>query len=196
MPIRNGFASAMSAGPAKAMAARFDWASYRTFIDVGAAQGMVPVTLAREHPHLTGIGFDLPPVQPVFEAFVAQQGLADRVRFQAGDFFKDQLPKADVIVMGHTLHDWDLAATKTLLKKSLDALPDGGAVIVYDAVIDDDRRENAFGLLMSLNMLIETTGGFDYTGAGCLAWMREAGFAETRVEHLLGPDSMVIGLKR
>jgi hypothetical protein len=127
---------------------------------------------------------------------VAQQGLTDRVRFQAGDFFKDKLPKADVIVMGHILHDWDLAAKKMLLKKSFDALPDGGAVIVYDAVIDDDRRENAFGLLMSLNMLIETTGGFDYTGAECQAWMREAGFTETRVEHLAGPDSMVIGLKR
>jgi precorrin-6B methylase 2 len=194
-----GFATAMSAvsaGPARLIAAKFDWAKYKTFMDVGAAQGMVPVTLAREHPHLTGIGFDLPQVQPVFEAFVAQQGLTDRVRFQAGDFFKDKLPKADVIVMGHILHDWDLAEKKMLLKKSFDALPDGGAVIVYDAVIDDDRRENAFGLLMSLNMLIETTGGFDYTGAECQAWMREAGFTETRVEHLAGPDSMVIGLKR
>jgi hypothetical protein len=193
-----GFATAMSAisaGPAKTMAARFDWAKYKTFMDLGAAQGMVPVTLAREHPHLTGIGFDLPQVQPVFEAFVAQQGLADRVRFQAGDFFKDELPRADVIVLGHILHDWNLAEKKTLLKKSFDALPDGGAVIVYDAVIDDDRRENAFGLLMSLNMLIETSGGFDYTGAECQAWMRDAGFAETRVEHLAGPDSMVIGLK-
>jgi hypothetical protein len=194
-----GFATAMSAvsaGPARLIAEKFDWGSYQTFMDLGAAQGMVPVTLAREHAHLTGIGFDLPQVQPVFEAFVAQQGLADRVRFQAGDFFKDELPKADVIVMGHILHDWDLAAKKMLLKKSFDALPAGGAVIVYDAVIDDDRRENAFGLLMSLNMLIETTGGFDYTGAECQTWMREAGFAETRVEPLAGPDSMVIGMKR
>ena len=194
-----GFASAMSAisaGSAKAMAAGFDWAKYKSFMDLGAAQGMVPVTLAREHPHLTGIGFDLPQVQPIFEAFVAQQGVADRVRFQAGDFFKDALPKADVIVMGHILHDWNLAEKKTLLKRSFDALPDGGALVVYDAVIDDDRRENAFGLLMSLNMLIETSGGFDYTGVECQAWMREAGFAETRVEQLAGPDSMVIGLKR
>ena len=194
-----GFAAAMSAvsaGPAKLIAAKFDWERYKTFADVGCAQGMVPVTLAREHAHLTGIGFDLPQVQPVFEAFVAQQELAGRVQFQAGDFFNDELPKADVIVMGHILHDWDLAAKKMLLKKAFDALPAGGAIIVYDAVIDDDRRENAFGLLMSLNMLIETTGGFDYTGAECQAWMREAGFAEIRVEHLAGPDSMVIGLKR
>jgi hypothetical protein len=127
--------------------------------------------------------------------FVARHGMAGKLRFQAGDFFKDALPKVDVIVMGHILHDWDLPGKKLLLKKAFDALPQGGAVIVYDAIIDDERRENAFGLLMSLNMLIETTGGFDYTGADCQSWMQEAGFRETRVEHLLGPNSMVIGLK-
>ena len=126
---------------------------------------------------------------------MAEQGLSDRVRFQAGNFFEDELPRADVIVMGHVLHDWDLAQKKLLLAKAFAALPKGGVVIVYDAIIDDDRRENAFGLLMSLNMLIETNGGFDYTGADCGAWMREAGFTETRIEHLVGPDSMVIGIK-
>jgi O-methyltransferase domain len=121
--------------------------------------------------------------------------LSDRVRFQAGNFFEDELPSADVIVMGHVLHDWDLARKKLLLAKAFAALPKGGAVIVYDAIIDDDRRKNAFGLLMSLNMLIETPGGFDYTGADCIAWMHEAGFTATRIEHLVGPDSMVIGIK-
>jgi hypothetical protein len=82
-----------------------------------------------------------------------------------------------------------------LLGKVFDALPKGGAVVVYDAIIDDDRRENASGLLVSLNMLLETPGGFDYTGEDCQAWMREAGFSKTRVEPLVGPDSMVIGFK-
>ena len=99
--------SGISAGAAHAIAAKFGWKDYKTFMDLGAAQGMVPVTLARAHPHLRGIGFDLPPVQPVFEEFVARQGVSDRVRFQAGNFFEDTLPKADVIVMGHILHDWD-----------------------------------------------------------------------------------------
>lgn len=196
--VLRGFLTAMSgisAGAAHAIAAKFRWDSYGSFMDIGAAQGMVPITLARAYPHLCGIGFDLPQVQPVFEEFVAEQGLSDRVRFQAGDFFKDELPRADVIVMGHVLHDWDLAQKKFLLAKAFAALPKGGAVIVYDAIIDDDRRENAFGLLMSLNMLIETTGGFDYTGTDCSAWMREAGFTETRIEHLVGPDSMVVGIK-
>jgi hypothetical protein len=187
--------SGVSVSAAQAIAARFNWGDYKTFVDVGAAQGMVPVTLARVHPHLSGVGFDLPEVQPVFEEFVAEQGLSDRVHFQPVNFFEHELPKADVIVMGHILHDWDLTQKKALLGKAFAALPKGGAVIVYEALIDDDRRKNAFGLLMSLNMLIETDGGFDYTGADCSAWMREAGFKTTRVEHLVGADSMVIGIK-
>jgi len=55
--------------------------------------------------------------------------------------------------------------------------------------------ENAFGLLFSLNMLIELTGGFDYTGADCCSWMRDVGFREAYSEHLAGPDSMVVGVK-
>ncbi|MEX2696809.1 methyltransferase [Rhizobium mongolense] len=194
----HGFLRAMSgisAGAAQAIAVKFDWSKYTTFADVGAAQGMVPVVVARAHPHLKAIGFDLPTVQPIFEEFVAQQGLSDRIRFQGGNFFDDPMPNVDVIVMGHILHDWDLAEKKLLLEKAFAALPKGGAVIAYDAVIDDERRENAFGLLMSLNMLIETPGGFDYTGVDCQAWMREAGFVSPRVVPLAGPDSMVIGFK-
>lgn len=109
--------------------------------------------------------------------------------------FKDPLPEADVIMMGHLLHDWNLDEKKLLLGKALDALPDGGALIVYEAIIDDDRSQNTFGLLMSLNMLVETTGGFDYTGADCQGWMQEIGFRESRVEHLAGPDTMIVGIK-
>ena len=97
--------------------------------------------------------------------------------------------------MGHILHDWDLDQKKMLIRKAYDALPAGGSFIAFDAVIDDDRSQNAFGLLMSLNMLIETPGGFDYTGADCQGWLKEAGFRETRVEYLVGPDSMVVGVK-
>jgi hypothetical protein len=126
---------------------------------------------------------------------VARFGLEDRLSFTAGDFFADPLPEADVLVMGRILHDWDLDEKRLLLRKAHDALPEGGALIVYEAIIDDERRDNAFGLLMSLNMLIETPGGFDFTGADCRAWMQEAGFRESYVEHLVGPTSMVVGIK-
>jgi hypothetical protein len=117
------------------------------------------------------------------------------VRFATLDFFKEPLPSADVVLMGHILHDWDLPTKRMLIAKAYDALPAGGSLVVFEALIDDAREKNAFGLLMSLNMLIETPGGFDYTGADCAGWMRDAGFRETRVEHLSGPDSMVVGVK-
>ncbi len=177
------------------MAHAFPWQDYRTVIDIGAAQGCLPVQLALAHPHLSGGGFDLPAVRSVFERYVRDHGLADRLRFFPGDFMRDELPRADVLVMGHILHDWDLPTKKALLAKAHRALPGGGALIVYDMIIDDDRRTNAAGLLMSLNMLIETKGGFDYTGAECMGWMREAGFRDTRVAPLAGPHSMVIGMK-
>jgi hypothetical protein len=185
----------LSLPTAKAIAEKFPWSDYKTFADVGAAQGAVPVELAVAHPHLKGIGYDLGVVKPIFEKYIQTRGVADRVRFESGDFFKDAMPKADALIMGHILHDWNLEQKKTLIAKAYDALPKKGAFIVYEALIDDDRRENAMGLLMSLNMLIETPGGFDYTGADCRGWMREAGFRETRVVHLVGPDSMVIGIK-
>ncbi len=190
-----GAMTGISLPTARAIAAAFPWDEYKSFADLGCAQGGLSVEIAAAHKHLRGVGFDLTPVGSVFSSYVAQKGLTARLRFQAGDFFKDALPMADVLVMGHILHDWGLADKKRLLKKAHAALPPGGALIVYDAMIDDARRENAFGLLMSLNMLIETKDGFDYTGADCMGWMREAGFRDVRVEPLQGPYSMAVGRK-
>jgi hypothetical protein len=177
------------------IAAKFSWDKYKTAADCGTAQGDLIVQVALKNPHITGIGFDLPEVAPIFEEYVEQNGLSSRLKFQPGSFFTDPFPNVDVIMMGHILHDWNLEEKKMLIRKAYEALPEGGAFIAYDSIIDDDRRKNAFGLLMSLNMLIETPGGFDYTGADCKGWMKEAGFNEIRVEHLVGPDSMVIGIK-
>jgi hypothetical protein len=185
----------LSMGAAKAIAQKFPWREYRTFADVGTAQGGLPVQLCLAHPHLTGIGYDLPVVCPIFEEYVESFGFRDRLRFAEGSFFTDPLPQADVLVMGHILHDWNLEEKRMLLGKAYRALEPGGALIVFEALIDCERRDNAFGLLMSLNMLIETPGGFDYTGADCSAWMREAGFRDTYFQHLAGPDSMVVGFK-
>ena len=187
--------SGLSRGANIAIARQFPWKGYRTYVDVGTAQGDLAVQIALANPHLRGIGFDLPQVEPIFTEYVRANGVADRVTFSVGSFFNTGFPKAEVVLMGHILHDWDLPTKKMLIKKAFDAVPEGGALVVYEAIIDDDRSKNAFGLMMSLNMLIETPGGFDYTGADCAGWMKEAGFTQTRVEPLVGPDSMVIAIK-
>jgi hypothetical protein len=192
------FARAMtgiSMGAALALTGSFPWERHQTVIDVGCAEGCVPVTIARAHGHISGGGFDLPAVAPLFDEYVSAAGLSERLKFHGGDFFADPLPRADVLIMGHILHDWDAEEKLALLEKAHAALPDGGALIVYEAIIDDERRENAFGLLMSLNMLIETPGGFDYTAADCQGWMREVGFSDTYAQPLVGPDGMVVAIK-
>src|SRR5262245_41246306 len=190
-----GAMSGISRGANICIAQRFPWARHQSFVDVGTAQGDLAVQIAKANPHLQGVGFDLDKAGPVFAEYVAANHLSDRIRFVAGDFFRDPLPHADVVLMGHILHDWGMEQKRTLIRRAHEALPSGGALVVYDAIIDDERCRNAFGLLMSLNMLIETTSGFDYTGADCCTWMKETGFRETRVEHLTGPDSMVVGIK-
>jgi ubiquinone/menaquinone biosynthesis C-methylase UbiE len=179
----------------RAIARRFPWSRYRTFADLGTAEGDLPVAVASAHPHLSGVGLDLPPVEPLFTEHVAKFGLAGRVRFQAGDFTTDPLPRADVLVMGHILHNFGLEQKRELIARAYEALQPGGALLVYEALIDDARRTNVFGLLLSLHMLVATRAGFDYTGADCGRWLAEAGFRDVYVEPLGGPDSMVVGFK-
>jgi O-methyltransferase domain/Dimerisation domain len=192
------FLNGMSAGSlvsAKVLAKKFPWKNYSTIIDIGTAQGCVPVEIASVHPHLTGGGFDLPSVEPAFSSYVHKFGLSDRLRFYPGDFFADPLPESDVLVMGRILHNWDLPTRKLLLEKACRALPKRGALIVYDPLIDDARCVEAHGLLSSLNMLIETKGGSEYTGAECMNWLQQAGFRETYVEPLGDVHTAVIGFK-
>jgi hypothetical protein len=192
------FLSGMTAGSlmaARALATKLPWSDYRTVIDIGTAQGCVPVEIALVHSHLVGGGFDLPPVEPTFAAYVRERGLSDRLQFHAGDFFSDALPAADVLVMGRILHNWDLPIKKMLVRKAYSAIVPGGALIVYDPLIDDGRRAKAHSLLSSLNMLIETVGGFEYTAAECRDWMSQAGFDEIRMEPLDGLHTAIIGIK-
>lgn len=192
------FLKAMTASgheTAKSLARQFPWKRYRTLVDIGTAEGDLPVQVARVHPHITGGGFDLPVVQPIFEEYVSKFNLQERLKFYPGDFFTDPLPPADVICMGRILHDWDLEQKRFLLRKAYDALPSGGAVIIIETIIDDERRTHVSGLLNSLNMLLETEGGFDYTGAECMRWMHDVGFTDTYIEPLASYRSMVVGFK-
>ena len=179
----------------QALAEKFDFSSYETLCDAGGASGLLCIEVAKKNPHLKCTTFDLPPVAPIAEKSIDKAGLNDRVKVASGSFFEDDIPQADVITMGLILHDWDLEKKKLLVRKAYDALPEGGAFIAIESLIDDARRENVFGLLMSLNMLIETGSGFDYTGADFQGWCREVGFKRFEVLHLAGPASAAIAYK-
>lgn len=185
----------ISAGNFHALAEGFDFSRYQTLCDVGGATGQLSSIVAARHPHLRCISYDLPVVEPIAQRAIAAAGLSDRVTTAAGDFFAEPLPKADVITMGLILHDWNLEGKRRLVRAAYDALPEGGAFIVVESLIDDARRENAFGLMMSLNMLIEFGDAFDYTGADFAGWCNEAGFRETEVLPLTGPASAGIAYK-
>jgi hypothetical protein len=187
--------ASISAANFNALADKFDFSGYRTLADIGGASGQLSCLVASRHPHLSCRSCDLPVVKPIAERNIQKQGLSGRVQAQAIDFLHDEFPKADVIAMGMILHDWNLERKKMLIAKAYRALPKGGALIAVENIIDDERRKNAFGLLMSLNMLIEFGDAFDFTGAEFADWCAEAGFSRCEVLPLKGPASAAIAYK-
>ena len=192
------FVNAMAgaqAGNFMTFASKFDFSPYSTLCDIGGAGAQLSAHVVSKNPHMKCISFDLPPVSPIALENVSKMGVADKVEIISGDFFNDSFPKADIITMGNILHDWGTTDKKMLIRKAYDALPKGGALVVIENIIDNERRENAFGLMMSLNMLIETVEGYDFTAADFEEWARDAGFIETFDMRLTGPTSAVIAIK-
>lgn len=179
----------------EAFAEKFDFAPYRTMADVGGATGQLASIVAARHPHLACASYDLPVVRPIAERRIAEAGLAGRVAAREIDFLNEEFPRADLVTMGMILHDWNLEEKKKLIAKACRALPEGGALVAIENLIDDERRENAFGLLMSLNMLIEFGDAFDFTGADFTSWCLEAGFRRCEILPLAGPASAAIAYK-
>jgi hypothetical protein len=177
------------------LAEKFDFSRYQSVCDVGGATGQLSIILTTRHPHLRCTSFDLPVVEPIATRAIEAAGLSDRVSTAAGDFFADPLPQADVICMGNILHDWNLDGKLHLIRSAYQSLPEGGALIAIENIIDDDRRQNAFGLMMSLNMLIEFGDAFDYTGADFSGWCQEVGFRQTEILPLTGPSSAAVAYK-
>jgi hypothetical protein len=176
-------------------AEKFDFSRYRTMSDIGGALALLSRIVAARHKHLAFTTFDLPPVALHAQKQIDAAGLTDRIRVVSGDFFVNDFPQADIVTMGNILHDWNLEKKTLLIRKAYEALPKGGALVVIENIIDDARRENAFGLLMSLNMLIEFGDAFDYTGADFRKWCSEVGFKRFDLIRLAGPASAAVAYK-
>ena len=176
-------------------AQNFDFSKYTSLTDIGGSAGLLSLMVAKHQPHMSCTTVDLPPVEPIAAQTIQQFQLSDRVKAQSIDFFSESFPKADIVTMGNILHDWDEEKKLMLMKKAFEALPEGGAFVAIEGIIDDERKQNAFGMMMSLNMLIETGTGFDYTFADFNRWANIVGFKSTALLPLTGPSSAAIAYK-
>ncbi|MGI9520328.1 MAG: methyltransferase [Hyphomicrobiaceae bacterium] len=193
-----GFMAAMNAASRQnfeTFARVFPFDRVKTLTDIGGADALLSRLVVAAHPHMTCTSLDLPVVTEIAQRKVVEAGVGDRIHLVAGDFFEATLPSADVVVMGMILHDWNLDKKKMLIKKAYDALSEGGAFVAIEALIDDARRKNTFGMFMSLNMLIEFGDAFDFTGAEFKDWCEEAGFRHFEMMPLLGPSTAAIAYK-
>ncbi len=194
-PVQEAFLDAMdlfASHLADQLAAR-DWSTFRTVLDVGGARGHLAMVLVRAHPHLRATVFDLPELEPAFTKYTAGLEITESLGFQAGDFFRDPLPRADAIILGHVLHNWPLDTRRALIRSAFEAANPGGALLIYDSMLDEDqpRMGNA---LVSLDMLV-WSGGSEYLADDCMAWLAEAGFRDME-RHSYGTGStLVVGYK-
>jgi O-methyltransferase domain/Dimerisation domain len=187
--------SGIQMGNFMALAQKFDFSKYNTLTDAGGAGALLSLMVAKHHPHMKCTSFDLPTVEPIAKENIEHLNLSNQVKTASGDFFSDPIPKADIVTMGNILHDWDEEKKIILMQKAYEALPVGGAFIALEFIIDEERKKNAFGLMMSINMLIETGKGFDYTLSDFKKWAKVAGFSSVSIISLAGPASAAIAYK-
>jgi hypothetical protein len=185
----------IQAGNFRMLVQQFNFSQYRTVADIGGADALLSVMIALHHPSVHIINFDLPAVEPLARERITRAGVEERISLMSGDFLQDDLPSAEVIVMGNILHGCNEEGKTMLIKKVYDALPQQGAFIAVENIIDNQRQHNTFGLLMSLNMLIENGDAFDYTFLDFEGWVKKAGFRQTQLLPLAGPASAAIAYK-
>lgn len=185
----------VQAGNFMYLARTYDFSSYSTLCDIGGSGANLSIHIVKNNDHMKCISYDLPPIEPIASENVSKLGLSDKISVVSGDFFVDDFPKADVITMGNILHDWGIKDKLMLIKKAYNTLPEGGALIAIENIIDNERNKNAFGLMMSLNMMIETDEGFDFSASDFSDWAQEAGFSKIEFMPLTGPSGAVIAIK-
>ncbi|MFG1706573.1 methyltransferase [Nonomuraea sp. M3C6] len=189
-----GMMDTLSTMLAPLIARAFDWSAVKSYADIGGARGNLAGRIAQEHPHLSVHVFDLPPMEKAFHQHAERLVVADRATFHAGDFFADPLPEADVLTIGHVLHNWAPAERRTLIEKAFQAVNPGGALIVYDRMLADEPVD-AENLVISLDMLLTTDGGSEYLVAECREWIEEAGFTFESAQPLGEHDTLVVARK-
>jgi SAM-dependent methyltransferase len=187
-----GMMDSVSGLLAPKLAEAFDWPGHAEIVDVGGARGNLAAHLVRAHPHLSAWVFDLPVMEAPWREHVTSLAASGQIRFRGGDFFADPLPAGDVLILGHVLHNWSPEERQFLIKKAFAAVRPGGALLIYDAMLEENPADLA-RVLVSLNMLLVTPGGSEYTARECAQWLADAGFTAISDRPLGSADTLVIG---
>ncbi|ALG10897.1 methyltransferase [Kibdelosporangium phytohabitans] len=173
----------------------FDWSTVKTVTDVGGARGNLLSLLLKQHEHLTGTVFDLAPLKDPADKLAKERGLADRLSFSPGSFFDNDLPQADVLMIGHVLHDWAPEERQVIVDKAFKAVNPGGAVLVYDCMLADEEMDLA-KLTISIHMKLMTPGGEEYPISEGVELLENAGFGPVEAHELGAIDTLLIGWKQ
>jgi len=174
--------------------AAFDLSRFRRLVDLGGATGHLAVAACQRYPALKAVVFDLSDAVPLAREMVGASPVADRISVQAGDFFTDPLPEADLYAVGRILHDWSEDKILVLLRKVHERLPAGGALLVAEKLIDADRAGPVWAHMQSLNMLV-CTEGKERTLSEYEALLKQAGFAQVQGRQTPSPLDAVLALK-
>uniref|UniRef100_A0A8C7P9F7 Acetylserotonin O-methyltransferase-like n=1 Tax=Oncorhynchus mykiss TaxID=8022 RepID=A0A8C7P9F7_ONCMY len=160
------------------VATAFDLSKYKTACDLGGCTGAMAYEFAKAHPGLSVTMFDLPEVIEMSSHFRPHDA-DDRVSFVAGDFFKDELPKADVYILARILHDWSDEKVHILLSKIAKACNPGCCVLVSEIFLDEDRKGPSRGLLQALSL----TEGRQRSASEYSLLLKSHGFTAAQVKH-------------
>lgn len=172
----------------------FDLSQFKHFVDLGGATGHLVMAACERHTQLRGTVFDLPEALPLAREIVGASRVADRIDFAGGDFFNDRLPNADIYAVGRILHDWTEAKILKLLTRIFESLPSGGALLIAEKLIWEDRTGPRWGQMQDLNMLV-CTEGRERTLTSYEALLQQVGFKSVTGCRLTGPLDAVIARK-
>lgn len=188
----------LSVQTGRQLARAFNFSKFRQLMDVGGGSGAACIEVLRQYPHLNAVVYDLAPALQIAHEKIVSAGYVKQIETFAGDFFHERLPtNSDVILLSMVLHDWSPEQNLSILKKCYDALPSGGVVLVTEIMMEDDKTGPLPAALMSLNMLLETEGGCNYTWQEYTDWMEKAGFQNMERIRMDSPgaNGILVGCK-
>ncbi|MEQ1824649.1 MAG: class I SAM-dependent methyltransferase [Pirellula sp.] len=173
----------------------FDLSRFHVLADLGGATGHLAIAACQRYPNLSGIVFDLPHALDLAKRMVSESMMHHRISVVGGDFFVDELPKADLYALGRIVHDWSEEKIRRLLKRVFDALPSGGGLLIGEKILWDDRTGPRWALMQSLNMIV-CTEGRERTLAQYGVLLADAGFDSAEGVRTSVPLDGILAIKR